>query len=111
MESTMKFIWLNTVIQSLSTYYQKEFLAHFIELRKGVEILQYYTTQWLKTSITGDTAKILVFNSREVMHFHLKTQTTHGGRMRQDLWEEMFTHNQPDPFPVYSATSACLVTR
>ena len=45
MESTMKFIWPNTVIQPLSTYNQKGFLAQFIELRKGVEILQYYTVQ------------------------------------------------------------------
>src|SRR4051794_29466263 len=29
-------------------------------------------------SITGDTAKILVFNSRGVVHFHLKTHPTQG---------------------------------
>ena len=32
--------------------------------------------QLLKLSMTGDTAKILVSNSAEAVHFHLKTQLT-----------------------------------
>ena len=43
---TMKFKLLHEARQPPSTYNQKmSFLAHFIELRKGVEILQYYTVQ------------------------------------------------------------------
>ena len=38
--------------------------------------LHPFLVQLLKMSVTGDTAKILVSNSAEVVHFHLKTQST-----------------------------------
>ena len=35
-----------------------------------------FLDQLLKLSVTGDTAKYLDFNSREVVHFHHETQQT-----------------------------------
>ena len=69
-----------------------------------------FSVQELKLSITGDTAKILVLNSREVVHFHLKTHPTQEKDETRFLGREIHPYT-PDPFPLYFATSACLDNR
>ena len=52
----------------------------------------------LKLSVTGDTAKYLVFNSAEVVHFHLKTHPTREKDETRFLGREIHPY-PPDPFP------------
>ena len=88
----------------------KEVSSIFISFRKDEEILQYNPCLVAQIVHTGNTAKILVLNSREVVHFHLKTHSTRDKDETRLLGREIHPY-QPDPFPLYFATSECLVTR
>ena len=54
--------------------------------------------------MTEDMAKILVFNSREVVHFHLKTHPTREKDETRPLGRGIHPY-KPDPLLLYFATT------
>ena len=54
-------------------------------------------------SVTGDTAMIIVLHSREVVHFHHETQSTHSDlnphlvKRKGEDWDETFGKQSPVP--------------
>ena len=69
-------------------------------------------------SVTGDTAKYLVWHSTEVVHFHHKTPSAHsdhgllevkrkGEDGAETVRKHFADHCRLDPFPPTSTTSAC----